>query len=455
MAYAAGVDVGSTQTKAVVIDEHGAIVGPRADRHRRERRSRAAERAFARGAARRRRARGGGRVRRRHRLRPLQGHVRQHAGHRDQLPRPRRRAHVPRHAHRGRHGRPGHEGDPRRRRRGEIVDFCMNDKCAAGTGRFLGAASAALDIPLDELGPHGAARRAAGARSARPARCSPSPRCCRGSARARRSRTSCSACTSRSPSRSAGLLRRVGIEDEVTFTGGVARNIGMIERAERGARARGQRQRGVALHGRARARRSSRCDHILASRAPAAARQEVRHEDHRRHRRRLDLHEGGRCVDERRRDRSAARCEPTGFQLAEVARAGAATTALAPTPASTRERRRATSSRPASAGTRSAFADVHVTDLTAAARGARALFPGTRTILDVGGQTMKASRLDEDATVQSFRLNDKCAAGTGAFLEKTARYMGYATEEIGPLVATVEGRRRRSPACARCSPSPR
>jgi (R)-2-hydroxyacyl-CoA dehydratese activating ATPase len=36
---------------------------------------------------------------------------------------------------------------------GEIVDFCMNDKCAAGTGRFLGAASSALDIPLDDLGP--------------------------------------------------------------------------------------------------------------------------------------------------------------------------------------------------------------------------------------------------------------------------------------------------------------
>jgi predicted CoA-substrate-specific enzyme activase len=36
---------------------------------------------------------------------------------------------------------------------GEIVDFCMNDKCAAGTGRFLGAASTALDIPLDQLGP--------------------------------------------------------------------------------------------------------------------------------------------------------------------------------------------------------------------------------------------------------------------------------------------------------------
>src|SRR5512147_2449432 len=36
---------------------------------------------------------------------------------------------------------------------GEIIDFCMNDKCAAGTGRFLGAASAALEIPLDQLGP--------------------------------------------------------------------------------------------------------------------------------------------------------------------------------------------------------------------------------------------------------------------------------------------------------------
>ena len=82
------------------------------------------------------------------------------------------------------------------------------------------------------------------------------------------------------------------------------------------------------------------------------------------------------------------------------------------------------------------FSDVAVTDLTASARGAAFLFPGTRTVLDVGGQTMKASRLDQAARVKAFRLNDKCAAGTGAFIEKTARYMGYSTEEIGPLVAT-------------------
>jgi predicted CoA-substrate-specific enzyme activase len=82
------------------------------------------------------------------------------------------------------------------------------------------------------------------------------------------------------------------------------------------------------------------------------------------------------------------------------------------------------------------FRDVNVTDLTASARGAAQLFPQTKTILDVGGQTMKAMRLDEQQKVKSFRLNDKCAAGTGAFLEKTARYMGFSTEEIGPLAAT-------------------
>ncbi len=83
------------------------------------------------------------------------------------------------------------------------------------------------------------------------------------------------------------------------------------------------------------------------------------------------------------------------------------------------------------------FTDITVTDLTASARGATFFFPETRTILDIGGQTMKASRLDEAAKVKSFRLNDKCAAGTGAFIEKTARYMGYSTEEIGPLVSTA------------------
>jgi (R)-2-hydroxyacyl-CoA dehydratese activating ATPase len=94
------------------------------------------------------------------------------------------------------------------------------------------------------------------------------------------------------------------------------------------------------------------------------------------------------------------------------------------------------------------FSDAQVTDLTASARGATSFFPKTRTILDVGGQTMKATRIDEAAKVKSFRLNDKCAAGTGAFLEKTARYMGFGTLEIGPLVATSKRQVPISGVCA-------
>ncbi|MCP4806911.1 MAG: 2-hydroxyglutaryl-CoA dehydratase [Proteobacteria bacterium] len=82
------------------------------------------------------------------------------------------------------------------------------------------------------------------------------------------------------------------------------------------------------------------------------------------------------------------------------------------------------------------FKDIAVTELTAAARGATYFFPETRSVLDIGGQTMKASRLDDSSKVLAFRLNDKCAAGTGAFLEKTARYMGYTVQEISAVMET-------------------
>jgi predicted CoA-substrate-specific enzyme activase len=81
-----------------------------------------------------------------------------------------------------------------------------------------------------------------------------------------------------------------------------------------------------------------------------------------------------------------------------------------------------------------ADSDTRVTDLTANARGASFLFPRTRTVLDIGGQTMKASRVDDARKVKSFRLNDKCASGTGMFLEKTVRYMGFDTADIEGLL---------------------
>jgi activator of 2-hydroxyglutaryl-CoA dehydratase len=61
---------------------------------------------------------------------------------------------------------------------------------------------------------------------------------------------------------------------------------------------------------------------------------------------------------------------------------------------------------------------------------------------------MKASRIDGRAKVQTFRLNDKCASGTGAFLEKTARYMGYTTSDIGPLLGLSKAKVPISGVCA-------
>ncbi len=152
---------------------------------------------------------------------------------------------------------------------GEIIDFCMNDKCAAGTGRFLGAAAAALDIALDDLG-------STALKYQKPVRIS----------------TTCTVFAESEvlswlgkgkkiedilwgvhqsiASRSTSLLRRVGIEEEVTFTGGVTRNIAMIEALQEKLETRLNVSEeshyigalGAALFG---------LDHILSSRTPRGA----------------------------------------------------------------------------------------------------------------------------------------------------------------------------------------
>jgi (R)-2-hydroxyacyl-CoA dehydratese activating ATPase len=76
------------------------------------------------------------------------------------------------------------------------------------------------------------------------------------------------------------------------------------------------------------------------------------------------------------------------------------------------------------------------------------LFPDTRTILDIGGQDIKAIKVDDQGRVKAFRLNDKCAAGTGAFLEKTARYLGLTTEDIGPYALRSTSPKSISSVCA-------
>jgi predicted CoA-substrate-specific enzyme activase len=114
---------------------------------------------------------------------------------------------------------------------GEIVDFCMNDKCAAGTGRFLGAAAAALDIPLDDLGTT-ALEFAKSVRISTTCTVFAESEVLSWLGKGKKIQDILWGVHMSIASRSAGLLRRVGIEDELTFTGGVTRNVAMIKALE-------------------------------------------------------------------------------------------------------------------------------------------------------------------------------------------------------------------------------
>jgi predicted CoA-substrate-specific enzyme activase len=72
-----------------------------------------------------------------------------------------------------------------------------------------------------------------------------------------------------------------------------------------------------------------------------------------------------------------------------------------------------------------------VTEIKAYAVGTLYLVPETRTILDIGGQDSKAISLNESGRVLKFEMNDRCAAGTGKFLEVMARALGFTIEEFG------------------------
>jgi len=78
------------------------------------------------------------------------------------------------------------------------------------------------------------------------------------------------------------------------------------------------------------------------------------------------------------------------------------------------------------------FADCQVTELSCHARGVSHLFPKTRTAIDIGGQDAKALKI-KDGRLIDFVMNDRCAAGTGRFLEVTAATLGIKLEDMGRL----------------------
>ncbi len=83
------------------------------------------------------------------------------------------------------------------------------------------------------------------------------------------------------------------------------------------------------------------------------------------------------------------------------------------------------------------FADKQITEITCHAKGVASLFPEARTVIDIGGQDSKGIKIDNGRPID-FVMNDKCAAGSGRYLEITADALGINIEEMGELAMQSE-----------------
>jgi predicted CoA-substrate-specific enzyme activase len=79
------------------------------------------------------------------------------------------------------------------------------------------------------------------------------------------------------------------------------------------------------------------------------------------------------------------------------------------------------------------FANNNISEISCHGKGAQWLLPAVRTVIDVGGQDCKAIRVDENGKLANFVMNDKCAAGTGRFLEFMAKVLRIGIEDLGTL----------------------
>jgi predicted CoA-substrate-specific enzyme activase len=79
------------------------------------------------------------------------------------------------------------------------------------------------------------------------------------------------------------------------------------------------------------------------------------------------------------------------------------------------------------------FATINISEISCHGKGAHFLVNSVRTIIDIGGQDTKAILLDDSGTLLDFAMNDKCAAGTGRFLDMMARSMGIRVEDLSEL----------------------
>jgi predicted CoA-substrate-specific enzyme activase len=94
------------------------------------------------------------------------------------------------------------------------------------------------------------------------------------------------------------------------------------------------------------------------------------------------------------------------------------------------------------------IADRTMTEITCHARGAVHMIPGARMVIDIGGQDSKVIAIDPNGLVAQFAMNDRCAAGTGKFLETLARAVNVELDEMGPLALQARQRINVTSMCA-------
>jgi (R)-2-hydroxyacyl-CoA dehydratese activating ATPase len=93
------------------------------------------------------------------------------------------------------------------------------------------------------------------------------------------------------------------------------------------------------------------------------------------------------------------------------------------------------------------FSNSRVTEITCHARGAKYFFPDVHTVIDIGGQDSKVISIDDRGGVANFTMNDKCAAGTGRFLEVMASALDVEIGQLGELSAQSEKQVKVSSMC--------
>lgn len=94
------------------------------------------------------------------------------------------------------------------------------------------------------------------------------------------------------------------------------------------------------------------------------------------------------------------------------------------------------------------IADKNFTEITCHARGAVAMVPDARLVIDIGGQDSKVIAVDSNGLVAQFAMNDRCAAGTGKFLETLARAMQVDLRDMGPIALEATEKLKISSMCA-------